>query len=172
MELCGRSKCNSIGLGTQGLPCMGARSEHSVVLPHVLCAQPDARIHQRRKVTEAWENLRMIFTASTTTQKLHLRQELNNIQQRDMSVTDYTTKMKEIYDVLGSINVTIDEDKMVRICLGDLAHWYRPILTGICTREKPLSLFDLLSMLMVEENHTYGPRGCGEQSGSAHNASG
>ena len=37
-----------------------------------------------------------------------------------MSVTDYTIKIKEICDTQGSINVTVDEDKMVQICLGGL----------------------------------------------------
>jgi hypothetical protein len=32
-----------------------------------------------------------------------------------MTVIDYTTKIKEICDTLGSINVTVDEDKIVRI---------------------------------------------------------
>mgnify|MGYP002775570664 CR=1 FL=1 len=81
----------------------------------------------------AWENLRKIFAASTTTRKLQLRQELNNIRQRDMSVTDYTTKIKQICDALGSINVTVDEDEMVQICLGGLAQRYGPIRTTICT---------------------------------------
>ena len=66
---------------------------------------------------EAWENLKNIFAASTTTHKLSLRQELNNITQRDMTVTDYTTKIKEIYDALGSINVTVDKEEMVPIFL-------------------------------------------------------
>ena len=44
---------------------------------------------------------------------MQLRQELKSIQQRDMSVTDYTTKVKEIYDALGSINVTVAKDEMV-----------------------------------------------------------
>ena len=30
-----------------------------------------------------------------------------------MSVTDYNTKMKEICDALGSINVMVDKDEMV-----------------------------------------------------------
>ena len=62
---------------------------------------------------EAWENLRKIFATSTITRNLQLRQELNNIRQRDMLVTEYTTKIKEIYDTLGSIEVTVDEDEMV-----------------------------------------------------------
>ena len=73
-----------------------------------------------------------------------------------MSVTNYTTKIKEICDVLGSINVMVDEDEMVQILLDGLTQWYGPIQTTICTWEKPLSFFDLQSMLMVEENHTSG----------------
>ena len=38
-----------------------------------------------------------------------------------MSVTNYTTKIKEICNALESINVTVDEDEMVHICLGSLA---------------------------------------------------
>ena len=30
-----------------------------------------------------------------------------------MTVIDYTTKIKEICDALGSINVTVDNDEMV-----------------------------------------------------------
>ena len=36
-------------------------------------------------------------------------------------MTDYTTKIKEICDALGSISVTVDEDEMVQIYLGGLA---------------------------------------------------
>ena len=57
-------------------------------------------------------------------------------------------------DALGSINVVVDEDEMVQICLGGLAQRYGPIRMAICTREKPPSFFDLQSMLMVQENHT------------------
>ena len=37
-----------------------------------------------------------------------------------MPVTDYTTRIKEIYDSLDSIDVMVDEDEMVRICPGGL----------------------------------------------------
>ena len=43
-----------------------------------------------------------------------------------MSVTDYT-KIKEICDALGSINVTLDKDELVQTCLGGLAQRYGPI---------------------------------------------
>jgi hypothetical protein len=94
-----------------------------------------------------------IFGASTTTRKLQLRQELNNIRQRDMSVADYTAKIKEICDALGSIDMIVEDDKMFQICLGGLAQRFGLLRTAICTREKPPSFFDLQSMLLVEENH-------------------
>ena len=75
-----------------------------------------------------------------------------------MLVTDYTTKIKEICDTLGSINVMVDEDEMVQICLGGLAQRYGPIRTTVCTREKPPSFVDLQSMMMVEGNHVSGSK--------------
>ena len=65
---------------------------------------------------EAWENLKKIFA------KLQLRHELSNIRQREMTMTNYTMKIKEICDTLGSINVTVDEVEMVRADSDDYLH--------------------------------------------------
>ena len=72
-------------------------------------------IHEAKTPKEAWENLRKIFAANTITRKLKLRQELNNIQQRDMSITSYTLKNKEICDSLGSISVNVGDNEMTQI---------------------------------------------------------
>ena len=69
----------------------------------------------------AWENLKKVFAASTTARKLQLQQELSNLRQRDLSVADYTSKIKDISDSLASIEVNIEESEMVQICLGGLA---------------------------------------------------
>ena len=62
---------------------------------------------------DVWENLKSIFTTSTTTRKLQLRQELSNVQPSDMSVTDYTSRIKEIDDSLASVNRIVEAEKMV-----------------------------------------------------------
>ena len=69
-------------------------------------------------------------------------------------MTDYTTKIKEIFCALGSINVLVNEEKMVLIYVGGLAPRYGPIRIAICARETPSLFFNLQSMLIVEENHT------------------
>ena len=40
------------------------------------------------------------------------------------TMTDFhdTAKIKSICDSLGSININVDEEEMVQVCLGNLAH--------------------------------------------------
>ena len=70
-----------------------------------------------------------------------------------MSVSNSIAKFKSICDSLSSININIDEDEMVQVCLGGLAQRFDPLRTMILVRENPPSFFNLQSMLLVEENH-------------------
>ena len=92
-------------------------------------------IREAKTPEEARENLQKIFAANTTARKLQLRQELNNIQQRDMSITSYTLKIKELCDSLGSISVNVDDNEMVQICLGSLAPRFSAMRTAVLERE-------------------------------------
>ena len=70
-----------------------------------------------------------------------------------MLITNYTLKIKELCDALGSINVIIDDDEMVKICLNGFAPCFDTIKLAILPQEKPPSFFDLQSLLLVEKNH-------------------
>ena len=102
---------------------------------------------------DVWGNMKKIFTTSTIARKFQLRHELSNVRQRDMLVVDYTSKMKDICDSLASVDVNVEEDKMVKICLRGLASKFRAFQTVVCTRENTSSFFDIQSMLFVKENH-------------------
>ena len=115
---------------------------------HMLSHVQDAKMPK-----EAWENLKKNFATYTTTRKPQLRQDLKNIRQKYMSVTDYTAKIKSICNSLGSININVNEDKIVQVCLGGLAQRFDPLRTTILARENPPSFFNLQSMLSVEETH-------------------
>ena len=65
-------------------------------------------IRDAKTPKDSWANLKKIFVASTTARKLQLRQELSNLRQRDLSVADYTSKIKDICDSLASIDVNIE----------------------------------------------------------------
>ena len=66
--------------------------------------------------------------------KLQLRQEFRNLRKRDLSVADYTRKIKEIYDSLASIDVNIEESEMVQVCLRGLASKFGAFRTAVLLR--------------------------------------
>ena len=70
-----------------------------------------------------------------------------------MSITNYTLKIKEHCDSLDLISINMEDDEMVQICLGGLTPRFDTMRTVVLARENPPSLFDLQSMLLVEENH-------------------
>ena len=82
-----------------------------------------------------------IFAASTTARKLKLRQELSNLRQCDLSVADYTSKIKDICDSLASIEVNIEESEMVQICLRGLALKFGAFRTAVCNPGEDVVLF-------------------------------
>ena len=69
-------------------------------------------------------------------------------------MADYTSKIKEICNLFGSINVTIEEEEMLQVYLGGLASKFGAFRMAVCTRENMASFFELQSMLLVEENHS------------------
>ena len=68
----------------------------------------------------------------------------------------YTSKIKDIRDSLASVDVNVEEDEMVQICLRGLASKFGAVRTTMCMRENTPSFFDLQSMLLVEDNHAGG----------------
>ena len=84
-------------------------------------ALPNEKLDRNNFAFWEYKMHQYLFAANTTARRLQHRQELNNIQQRDMSITTYTLKIKELCGSLSSIRVNIDDDEMVQICLGGLA---------------------------------------------------
>mgnify|MGYP006889251511 CR=1 FL=1 len=60
-----------------------------------------------------------------------------------MSIVSYTLKIKELCDALRSINIVIDDNEMVQICLNGLAPRFGTIRSTILERENPPYFFDL-----------------------------
>ena len=70
-----------------------------------------------------------------------------------MSISNYTLKIKSICESLASINVTVDDDDKVEVCLRGLGPQYKSFKTSIQTRENIPNFADLVSMLIIEEKN-------------------
>jgi hypothetical protein len=68
-----------------------------------------------------------------------------------MSINEYSLKIKGIVKSLASINVFVDDDDLVNVCLNGLGKEYKPFKTSITVRENVPNFRDLVSILIVEE---------------------
>ena len=100
-------------------------------------------IWEAKTLKEACENLKNILTTNMIARKHKLCQELNNVKQKDMSITSYTLKNKELCEWLDSINVNVDEDEIVQIRLDSLAPQFSTLRTIVLVRENSPSFVDL-----------------------------
>ena len=100
---------------------------------------------------EAWDILVQMFAKNTRARKIQLKNELNTVERKNMSINDYTLKIKSICESLASINVTVDDDDKIEVCLRGLGPQYKSFAMSIQTRENMPSFADLVSMLIVEE---------------------
>ncbi len=90
---------------------------------------------------EAWQNLVQMFQTNTKARKLQLKQELHIVEKKNMSINEYSLKIKGIVESLASINVSVDDDDLVSVCLNGLGKEYKPFKTSIIVRENVPNLF-------------------------------
>ena len=83
LELYRWHQWRNVGAHTQGLPSMGPGNKQGALLFSVLCTRLDAQLYQRCQDAERCMG-KIWRIASTTIRKLHLRQELNNVRQKDI----------------------------------------------------------------------------------------
>ncbi|MCO5612402.1 hypothetical protein L7F22_066669 [Adiantum nelumboides] len=62
---------------------------------------------------DAWDNLIAFSATNTRARKIQLKNELNTIKKGDLSMNDYTLKIKALCESLSSIGVTMNDDDKV-----------------------------------------------------------
>jgi hypothetical protein len=76
------------------------------------------------------------------------------MEKKNMSINEYSLKIKGIVESLASINVSMDDDDdddLVSVCLNGLGKEYKPFKTSIIVKENVPNFRDLVLMLIIEE---------------------
>ncbi|MCO5583770.1 hypothetical protein L7F22_037684 [Adiantum nelumboides] len=100
---------------------------------------------------DAWDNLIAFSATNTRARTIQLKNELNTIKKGDLSMNDYTLKIKALFESISSIGVAVDDDDKVEACLRGLGNAYKQFKTSIRTRENIPHFLELSSLLVVEE---------------------
>ncbi|MCO5571078.1 hypothetical protein L7F22_024810 [Adiantum nelumboides] len=102
-------------------------------------------------IQDALDNLIAFNATKTRARKIQLKNELNTIKKGDLSVNDYTLKIKALAESLSSIGVTVDDDDKVEACLRGLGNAYKLFKTSIHTQENIPHHLELSLLLVIEE---------------------
>ncbi|MCO5579973.1 hypothetical protein L7F22_033840 [Adiantum nelumboides] len=62
---------------------------------------------------QAWDRLVSVDTINTKARKIQLKNELNTVKKENLSINDYTLKIKGIVESLASIGVQVEDDDKV-----------------------------------------------------------
>jgi ribosomal protein S30 len=65
-----------------------------------------------------------MYGTNTQTCKMQLKQKLHNLPKNKMNISDYSTKVKNLIDVLASIGALVDDEDLVGITLNGLGKDY------------------------------------------------
>ncbi len=108
-------------------------------------------IQDAKSPKQAWDTLEKMYSTNTQARKMQLKQELHNLQKNKMNINDYSTKVKNLTDVLASIGAPVDDEDLVVVTLNGLGKNYSQFRTSIAIRETFPDFQDLITMLISEE---------------------
>jgi len=84
-----------------------------------------------------------------------------------MNINDYSTKVKNLVDVLASIGALIDDEGLVAVTLNGLGKNYSQFRTSIVVRKTFLDFQDLITLLKSEKMRIVGTSSNGGSQESA-----
>jgi len=120
-------------------------------------------IQDAKSPKQAWDTLVKMYNTNTQARKMQLKQELHNLQKNKMNINDYSTKVKNLADVLASIGAPVDDEDLVAIILNGLGKDYSQFRTSIAVRETFPNFQDLITLLISEEMRIIGTSNGGSQ---------
>ena len=88
-------------------------------------------IHDTMIPKDAWDTLVKLYSTNTKARKMQLKQELHNVKKMQLSINDYSLKVKGLVDALASIGSPVEDDDLVSVTLNGLSKEYDQFQTSI-----------------------------------------
>ncbi|KAK3139857.1 hypothetical protein QOZ80_5AG0391610 [Eleusine coracana subsp. coracana] len=98
-----------------------------------------------------WTDIEGIFRDNELERAVYLEAKFRNLQQGDMSMTEYTTRLKTLADNLRNVGHTVSEPSQVLNLLRGLNPKYRHVKPVMKARRPPHTFMSAWSFLLLEE---------------------
>jgi len=107
-------------------------------------------IQDAKSPKQAWDTLVKMYSTNTQAYKMQLKQKLHNLQKNKMNINDYSTKVKNLADVLTSIGAPIDDEDLMVVTLNGLGKYYSQFCTSIAIQQTFPDFQDSITLFINE----------------------
>ena len=98
-----------------------------------------------------WAAIVDLFRDHQLHRAIYLEAEYRSLYQGDLSITDYTAKLKELADALRDLGQPVPEPSQVLNMLRGLNGKYRHTISTITSKQPPHTFLSACSFLLLEE---------------------
>lgn len=102
---------------------------------------------------EVWTLLTKRFTSLSRSHIHQLKNKLNAVSKKSLSMEDYLLQIKIISDQLALVSSPVEEEDLILIVLNGLPVEYNSLKTAIRARPESITMSDLSSLLCLEALH-------------------
>ncbi|XP_015635638.1 uncharacterized protein [Oryza sativa Japonica Group] len=105
----------------------------------------------RASAFTVWSDIEGVFRDNAVQRSVYLETEFRSINQGDMTITQYTAKLKQLADGLRDINMPVSEPSQVLNLLRGLNTKFRSLRASIADRNPPHTFMTARSYLLLAE---------------------
>ncbi|KAB2603843.1 hypothetical protein D8674_040045 [Pyrus ussuriensis x Pyrus communis] len=84
---------------------------------------------------------------------------MQSTKRGNMSITDYVDKLTNFADQLALAGKPVDDDDLMELILNGVGPAFESIVTSVQARENPMSLDDMVALLLSAESPLFAPSG-------------
>ena len=105
-----------------------------------------------RSARDIWSALETNFASRSTAKVMQYRQQMQNLKKDSLTMSEYLSKMRSYFDLLGSVGCRISDGEQILHLLGGLGQDYDPAMCNVTSRSEPWSIADVSSFLLSFES--------------------
>ncbi len=98
-----------------------------------------------------WLSLEKRYALQSRTLILQLKNQLQNTKRGDLSISDFVDKITHIDDNLALAGKPVDDEDLITLILNNVGPAYEGIVNSMQARDNPISLDDLIGLLLSAE---------------------
>lgn len=105
-----------------------------------------------RSTKDIWRALETNFASRSMAKVMQYRQQMRNQREDSLPMSEFLTKMRTCFDLLGSVGCRVSDGEQILHILAGLGQDYDPAVCSITSRYEPWTIADVCAFLLCFES--------------------